>query len=360
MLVLRPVELTDLPQLQQLARDSLVGVTSLPDDTECLREKILDSCASFEKDVEGHGPENYFFVLEDLTRERLVGCSEILATAGFSEPFYSLRNRHFTSASRELNIEHGVPALSLCHDLSGHTLLRGFHIDAALVRTRFSELLSRARLLFIAAHSQRFSEAVITEIVGFSSDEGHSPFWDAVGKHFFDLPYAEAERLCGLESRTFLAELMPQYPIYVPMLPQAAQDCIGRIHPDGQEAFDILEREGFETNSYIDLFDGGPTLYARTPEHPLHRPEPDRHGETGLVHRCPWQLSGEQRFAEGLSRHRRRSGLPGRATCEVERRDVRRPERDRRQPDPADRPVSITRPRAQRQRPSRRAEGVAS
>lgn len=58
---------------------------------------------------------------------------------------------------------------------------------------------------------------------------------------------------------------MPQYPIYVPMLPQAAQDCIGRIHPDGQEAFDILEREGFETNSYIDLFDGGPTLYARTP-----------------------------------------------------------------------------------------------
>ncbi|MGV8890272.1 MAG: arginine N-succinyltransferase [Pseudomonas sp.] len=265
MLVLRPVELTDLPQLQQLARDSLLGVTSLPDDTECLREKILDSCASFEKDVEGQGPENYFFVLEDLTRERLVGCSEILATAGFSEPFYSLRNRHFTSASRELNIEHGVPALSLCHDLSGHTLLRGFHIDAALVRTPFSELLSRARLLFIAAHSRRFAEAVITEIVGFSSDEGQSPFWDAVGKHFFDLPYAEAERLCGLESRTFLAELMPQYPIYVPMLSQAAQDCIGRIHPDGQEAFDILEREGFETNSYIDLFDGGPTLYARTP-----------------------------------------------------------------------------------------------
>ncbi|MNR44572.1 Arginine N-succinyltransferase subunit alpha [compost metagenome] len=48
------------------------------------------------------------------------------------------------------------------------------------------------------------------------------------------------------------------------MLPQAAQDCIGRIHPDGQEAFDILAREGFATNNYIDLFDGGPTLHART------------------------------------------------------------------------------------------------
>ncbi|QHF50235.1 MULTISPECIES: arginine N-succinyltransferase [Pseudomonas] len=264
MLVLRPVEQTDLPQLQQLARDSLVGVTSLPDDSERLRAKIAGSCASFASAAAAHGPENYFFVLEDLDDQRLVGCSEILATAGFDEPFYSLRNRHFTSASRELNIEHGVPALSLCHDLNDHTLLRGFHIDANLVRTPFSELLSRARLLFMAAHAPRFAEAVITEIVGYSDEEGHSPFWDALGKHFFDLPYVEAERLCGLQSRTFLAELMPQYPIYVPMLPQAAQDCIGRIHPDGQEAFDILEREGFETNSYIDLFDAGPTLYART------------------------------------------------------------------------------------------------
>ncbi|MGJ7515818.1 arginine N-succinyltransferase [Pseudomonas baetica] len=264
MLVLRPVQLSDLPQLQRLARESMVGVTSLPDDSERLRDKILDSCTSFEQNVQSPGPENYFFVLEDLATQRLAGCSEILATAGFSEPFYSLRNRHFNSASRELNIEHDVPALSVCQDLSGHTLLRGFHIDAALERTAFSELLSRARLLFIAAHARRFSDAVITEIVGYSSEEGQSPFWDAVGKHFFDLPYAEAERLCGLESRTFLAELMPQYPIYVPMLPQVAQDCIGRIHPDGQEAFDILEREGFETNSYVDLFDGGPTLFART------------------------------------------------------------------------------------------------
>ncbi|MNL45777.1 Arginine N-succinyltransferase subunit alpha [compost metagenome] len=113
MLVLRPVQLTDLPQLQRLARESLVGVTSLPDDSERLRDKILDSCTSFEQDVQSPGPENYFFVLEDSTTQKLAGCSEILATAGFSEPFYSLRNRHFNSASRELNIEHGVPALSL-------------------------------------------------------------------------------------------------------------------------------------------------------------------------------------------------------------------------------------------------------
>jgi arginine N-succinyltransferase len=264
MLVLRPVEPTDLPQLQRLARESLVGVTSLPDDNERLRDKILDSCKSFASDTCKPGAENYLFVLEDLTTGRLAGCSEILATAGAEGPFHSLRNRPFTSTSRELNIEHGVPALSLCQDLSSHTLLRGLHIDPALSRTPHGELLSRARLLFIAAHARRFADTVITEIVGYSDDLGQSPFWDAVGKHFFDLPYVEAERLCGLESRTFLAELMPHYPIYVPMLPRAAQDCIGKVHPEGQAAFDILAREGFETNSYVDLFDAGPTLFART------------------------------------------------------------------------------------------------
>lgn len=263
MLALRPVQLSDLPQLQQLARDSLLGVTSLPDDTERLREKIFDSCASFEADVQRPGGENYFFVLQDLTSGRLVGCSEILASTGCNEPFYSLRNRPFSSESRELNIQHGVPALSLCQDLQGQTLLRGFHIDAEWVRTAESELLSRARLMFIAAHPQRFAESVITEIVGFSDDDAQSPFWDAIGQHFFDLPYAEAERLCSLQSRSFLADLMPQYPIYVPMLPPEAQACIGRVHPDGKEAFDILEREGFETHNYVDLFDGGPTLHAR-------------------------------------------------------------------------------------------------
>ncbi|MFJ2447249.1 arginine N-succinyltransferase [Pseudomonas sp. S04] len=265
MLVLRPVEPSDLPQLQQLARESLVGVTSLPDDSHCLLQKIRDSQRSFASPVQSNGRENYCFVLHDLEHQRLLGCAEIVATAGYQQPFYSLRNRPFISASRELNVHHGVPALSLCQDLSPHTLLRGLHIDAELQHTAFCELLSRARLMFIAAHPQRFAEAVITEIVGYSDAAGESPFWNALGKHFFNLSYVEAERLCGLQDRSFLAELMPHYPIYVPMLTPDAQACIGRVHPAGQEAFDILEREGFETNSYVDLFDAGPTLFARTP-----------------------------------------------------------------------------------------------
>ena len=265
MLVLRPVALADLPQLQQLARDSLVGVSSLPDDSDCLQQKILDSVASFSNDVQENGGETYCFVLEDPQHQRLLGCAEIVATAGHTQPFYSLRNRPFVSASRELNIHNGVPALSLCQDLSPHTLLRGFHIDHELARSAFAQLLSRARLLFIAAHPQRFSDAVLSEIVGYSDAQGQSPFWDALGSHFFNLTYAEAEHLRGTQDRTLLAEMMPHYPIYVPMLPPQAQACIGRVHPDDQAACAILEDEGFEIHSYVDLFDAGPTLIARTP-----------------------------------------------------------------------------------------------
>ena len=105
---------------------------------------------------------------------------------------------------------------------------------------------------------------MVVEIVGHSDENGDSPFWDALGRNFFDMTYAEAERLCGLKSRTFLAELMPHYPIYVPLLSDEAQEAMGQVHPRAQITFDILMREGFETDHYIDIFDGGPTLHART------------------------------------------------------------------------------------------------
>jgi arginine N-succinyltransferase len=50
----------------------------------------------------------------------------------------------------------------------------------------------------------------------------------------------------------------------VPLLPDAAQEAMGQVHPRAQITFDILMREGFETEHYIDIFDGGPTLHART------------------------------------------------------------------------------------------------
>lgn len=264
MLIMRPARMGDLPEVQRLAADSPIGVTSLPDDGERLAEKIRVSEASFAAEVSYNGEESYFFVLEDSASGRLLGCSAIVATAGFSEPFYSFRNETFVHASRQLQIHNRIHVLSLCHDLTGNSQLTSFYIQPELESTQWAELNSRGRLLFIASHPERFADAMVDEVVGYSDEDGNAPFWDAVGRNFLGISYAEAERLCGLNSRTMLAELMPSYPIYVPLLPDSAQEAIGQVHPRAQALFDILTREGFESEHYVDIFDGGPTLHART------------------------------------------------------------------------------------------------
>ena len=70
---MRPAQMADLAEVQRLAADSPVGVTSLPDDAERLSDKIAASEASFSAEVSFNGEESYFFVLEDSETGRLVG-----------------------------------------------------------------------------------------------------------------------------------------------------------------------------------------------------------------------------------------------------------------------------------------------
>src|SRR5688572_29538040 len=53
---------------------------------------------------------------------------------------------------------------------------------------------------------------------------------------------------------------MPEHPIYIPLLPKAAQEVIGRPHQDGAHAMKNLEAEGFKFANMVDIFDAGPVL----------------------------------------------------------------------------------------------------
>lgn len=265
MLIQRLCTLDDLPEIERLAAASPVGVTALPAERERLVGIVEASIASLAEEVTFSGEERYFFVLEDVLQRRLVGCSSIVAAAGFSQPFYTFRNEMFLHASRELGLHNRIHVLSLCHDLTGHSLLTGFHLDEGLQADPDALVLNgRGRLLFMASHPQRFAESTAVEIAGVSDESGNAPFWDAVGRHFFAVSYMEAEQIGSNRGRHFLAELMPGYPIYVPMLSDAAQEVIGQVHPGAEAIFDVLLHEGFETDDYIDLFDGGPVVHGRT------------------------------------------------------------------------------------------------
>ena len=262
-LVLRPCRLADLGAVERIAAASGMGVSTLPTDPQKLYEKIGASAHAFSSASDASGEEVYLFVLEDVGRGEIVGTSGIAASAGYGDRFDSYRNEFIMHASQELGASNRIHTLHLCHDLTGASLLTSFYIDPAYEATAWPHLLSRARLLFMAEHPTLFSDRVAAEFPGLCDTEGRSPFWDAVGRSFFNLDYPQAEQLAGGRSKRFIAELMPQYPLYVPLLPPEAQLAIGQLHPTCELPFKVLLDEGFEPDTYIDIFDGGPTVEAR-------------------------------------------------------------------------------------------------
>lgn len=260
--LLRPVAEADLPALTRMAAASADGISSLPNDTDKLRARIQASLQAFASEDDASGEETYLFVLEDRQGGEIVGCSGIAASAGFFDRFYSYRNEFMVHASKALGVTQRMHTLHLCHDLTGATLLTSFYLDPAYEQGPAAQLLSRARLLFILAHAERFSPRIAAENPGVVDEQGQSPFWDAVGRRFFGMSYPEAEAVIGGRSRSFIADLMPPSPIYVTLLPEAAQWALGQLHPVGELPFSILTEEGFDADTYVDLFDGGPTVEA--------------------------------------------------------------------------------------------------
>jgi arginine N-succinyltransferase len=265
-LLFRAARESDLDAFERIAEASATGITTLPADRALLADKLARSAQAFASSDDSSGEEIYLFVVEDLDAQgaaRVVGTSGITASAGFADRFYSYRNEMVVQASAALHASNRIHTLHLCHDLTGYTLLTSFYIEPAYAQTLAPQLLSRARLLFIAEFADRFSDRIAAESPGLADDNGRCPFWEAVGQRFFAMDYPQVERLTGGRSKAFIAQLMPQSPIYVPLLPEQAQWAIGQLHPVGELPFSILLDEGFDSETYVDIFDGGPTVDAR-------------------------------------------------------------------------------------------------
>lgn len=264
MLVLRPVEFKDLQGLERLAVVSGGSLTTLPANRDHLSELIDRTLQSLRKAVERPEQESYHFVLEDSISGEIVGISGIEAAVGIESPFYSYRINEVIHASSELQIHNRIPALNLCQDFTGASRLYTLFLDAEHRQRSNLHLLSRARLLFIAAHRARFDSRIIAELQGVQDDNGQSPFWESLGRHFFSMDFAKANYLTGIDSKGFIAELLPHHPVYLPLLSDAAREALGQPRSDAARVKALLESEGFDYRGYVDIFDGGPTLEAQT------------------------------------------------------------------------------------------------
>ncbi len=264
--VTRLAQPRDLDALAALSEHADPRVYTLARGRHAVGQAIERSLESVTREVDVPADEHYLLVLERETEGgggELIGTAALRSTAGSQGTFFCFRNDVIHHASHDLKVSTNVHVLTLSSDLTGHSQLLSYFVDGARVPRAAAAQLSRARLVLVAAERQRFAQRFFVSLAGWCDEALASPFWDALGRRFFGMDFIEAERaVSGARNRTLIVELMPHYPVYVPLLPPAAQAAIGQLHEQATLPYEILGAEGFEADSYVDLFDGGPILEA--------------------------------------------------------------------------------------------------
>ena len=260
MMVIRPIEAKDGQALAELAKITGPGFTSLQDNPEVVSAKLDSALSAFEKPSHD-GEALYLFVLEDTQAQKIAGICAIEAAVGLSDPWYNYRIGKMVHASKELDVYNQMQTLTISNDHTGYSELCTLFLHPDYRHSKNGHLLSKSRFMFIAEFPQLFDEKLVAEMRGYSDENGISPFWEGLGKHFFSIDFTTADKMSSLD-KAFIAELMPKYTLYSELLPKSAQEVIAQTHQKTIPARKLLEREGMRFAGYVDIFDAGPTLEA--------------------------------------------------------------------------------------------------
>ncbi len=296
MYLIRRAKLTDTPTLHKLAK--MVHFINLPPDKDIIQAKIVHSRNTFLKaagGVEGYEQEDvpdsviksvksdkslgglgattheadlFMFVLEDTESGQPLGSSQVLAKMGgpgSPNVSFKLSQKHFFSQSLQTGTSHMVAELYL--DESGPTEIGGLILQPSYRghKKKLGLFLSMIRFHMIGLHRTLFADRVLAEMMAPITPEGDSLLWDYLGRRFVPLSYDEADRFCQY-SREFITSLLPKDPIYLSLLPPNARAAVAQVHNETKSARKMLERLGFEYRNFVDPFDGGPHLDAKTDE----------------------------------------------------------------------------------------------
>nr|WP_283625705.1 arginine N-succinyltransferase [Alteromonas macleodii] len=252
----------DLEGLLALAEAASPGMTTFPPDRATLDNKLKRSIREEQKLMRQERPDYLLFVLEDLRTGKLIGTSAIFGELGKEDSFYSYKREKVAQRNKSLGAHYTHDILHLSHHFEGYAEVASLYLLPEYRKHFNGKLLSKVRYLFMGLHQHVFPKQVMADLRGYVNKDGESPFWNAVGRHFFPMTYAEADLYGAVNGNQFIADLMPKLPLYVNMLPKEAQLAIGKPHNDGQPAMAMLEKEGFKFTNYIDIFDGAPSMEA--------------------------------------------------------------------------------------------------
>ena len=261
-MIIRSARLADLPALMELSSSLPGGMTSMPCNQDSWQKKLQLVERSFTARPVPKAVDEaiYFFILEDPATGAIAGTCGMHTGVGLNKPFYNYKLSRHMSKSEQLGITVNSNTLNLCNDFTGETELVSLFLKPQYRQGKIGQFLSRTRFMFIRDFSEYFAKVVFAEIRGWLDAEGNSPFWDNLGKKFFDMPFLRADFISAVNGYQFISDLMPRFPVYLELLPQEAVDVIGQPNRDSVAAKKILEREGFQYQGLVDIFDAGPVV----------------------------------------------------------------------------------------------------
>ena len=261
MYLLRPALLEDLPAILELARflDSL----NLPADESFLAERLARSERAFAELGPPTQEREYQFALVD-DSERVIGTCVILSKHGTPEMphmYLLVRQEERRADKGKIRVQHLT--LQLHADSDGRSELGALvlHPEARRRAGWPGKLLSWGRFAFMALHPACFERRVLAEMRATFDSEGRSAFWDAFGKRFTGMSYADADRRSA-EDKKFILDLFPSTPFYATLLDEEVAMELGQVHPQTLPALRLLEQAGLRWEGEIDPFDAGPYVAA--------------------------------------------------------------------------------------------------
>ena len=264
MLRVRAARRADHAAFVELARAAGPGFTSLSVDDEALEAKLAASEDSAAGRIEDASDCCYQLMLEETETGEIYGTAAVKAAIGIKKPYFDFKIFTQAQASREANKRFDMDAMLLVNDFAGSTEVGSLYVRDAARGSGAGRLIAQSRYMLVAADPARFGEHIVAELRGVIDEAGHSVFYEHVTRPFFQMSFEEADELSAASDNQFILDLMPVHPIYVDLLPAEARAVIGQTHPHGVNARRLLEREGFEYNRYVDIFDGGPLVSCRT------------------------------------------------------------------------------------------------
>jgi arginine N-succinyltransferase len=207
-------------------------------------------------------------VLADNREKRLVGTSMIIAQLGRRDApyiYFDVLDEQKDSQTLDKHFYHTL--LRAGYSYNGPTEIGGLIVLPQYRKApeRLGRIISYARFLFIASRRTLFRDEILAELLPPLESDGTSYLWEALGRHFTGLSYAEADFL-SKKNKEFIKSLFPDGVVYASLLPRSAQDVIGKVGAQTRGVEKLLKRIGFRYADRIDPFDGGPHFTAPTDE----------------------------------------------------------------------------------------------